>query len=82
MKTRYAGAVMSEPPRGHSTSRPGPPSGTPVPRLRTAAELDAVVREFAGRVARLERELADLRELVGGLTEAPHATVGAPAHIR
>lgn len=36
---------------------------------RTMEELDAVVREFADRVARLERELKDLRnqlEVLGG----------------
>jgi uncharacterized coiled-coil protein SlyX len=36
---------------------------------RTMEELDAVVREFAERVARLERELRDLRnqlEVLGG----------------
>ena len=36
---------------------------------RTMEELDAVVREFAERVSRLERELKDLRtqlEVLGG----------------
>lgn len=38
-------------------------------QARTMEELDAVVREFAERVARLERELKELRsqlEIVGG----------------
>jgi hypothetical protein len=63
---------MSKPPRIDSAS------ASPLPRLRTAADLDAVVREFAGRVARLERELAELRQLVGGTEDA----IGAPAEIR
>jgi hypothetical protein len=73
---------MSQPPRGHASSGRLEPSGRTVPRPRTAADLELVVREFAGRVARLERELAELRAMVGQIAGEPQASIGVSAQIR
>jgi len=48
---------------------------------RTMEELDAVVREFAERVSRLERELKDLRsqlEVLGGDPDDEDGEDGGP----
>lgn len=49
-------------------------------QARTVDDLDSVVREFAERVARLERDLKDLRrqlELLGGDEDALPAAAAA-----